>query len=170
MRRESMILAAALAAPASFAQGLVDERMISADLALEAATAALAQCRKDGHHVSVTVLDRAARTRVIVNDDGANPHSFDHSYNKAYTALTYRTPSGEYGKRQVQNPTAAGVLHLPHITTAAGGLPIRAGKQVVGSIAVSGSPGVPGSPAGSGGTVDEKCAQAGIDKIAAKLK
>jgi uncharacterized protein GlcG (DUF336 family) len=168
MNTRWMALAAMTAAPC-FAQGLVNERMLSADLALEAATAAIAQCRKDGHHVTVTVLDRAVRTKVVVNDDGANPHSSEHSYRKAYTALTYRQPSGEYGKRQASNPQAAGVLHLANITTAAGGLPIRAGKEVVGSIAVSGSPGVPGSPAGSGGLVDEKCAQAGIDRIAAKL-
>src|SRR3954468_9116615 len=150
MKRTGTVWALVALPCAALAQGLLTERTISADLAQEAAAAALAQCRKDGHHVSVTVLDRAARTKVIVNDDGANPHSFDHSYRKAYTALTYRTPSGEYGRRQVQNPAAAGVLHLPNITTAAGGLTIRAGKEVVGAIAVSGSPGVPGSPAGSG--------------------
>jgi len=53
---------------------------------------------------------------------------------------------------------------------AAGGLPIRAGKEVVGSIGVSGSPGVPGSPAGSGGDADAACAQARIDHVASKLK
>jgi len=82
---------------------------------------------------------------VILNDDGANPHSFEHSLRKAYTALTYRTPSGEYGRRAVANPTGIGALHLDKITTAAGGLPIRAGNEVVGSIGVSGSPGIPGS-------------------------
>src|SRR5256885_4336907 len=145
------VLAAILAIPcAASAQGLVSQRSISVDAAQEAATAALAHCRKAGHQVSVTVLDRFARTRVILNDDGANPHSFEHSLRKAYTALTYRTPSGEYGKRAVANPTGIGALHLDRITTAAGGLPIRAGKEVVGSIGVSGSPRVPGSPPGSG--------------------
>src|SRR5882672_6175725 len=94
------VWAAILAVPfAAEAQGLVTQRSISTDAAWEAATAALAQCRKGGHQVSVTVLDRFARTRVILNDDGANPHSFEHSLRKAYTALTYRTPSGEYGRR-----------------------------------------------------------------------
>jgi len=172
MKRISGILfAAALAAPcAALAQALVTQRSISVDAAQEAATAALAQCRKGGHQVSVTVLDRFARTRVILNDDGANPHSFEHSLRKAYTALTYRTPSGEYGKRAVANPTGIGALHLDKITTAAGGLPIRAGKEVVGSIGVSGSPGVPGSAPGSGGDADAACAQAGLDHIAPKLK
>ncbi len=61
-------------------------------------------------------------------------------------------------------------MHLDRITTAAGGLPIRAGKEVVGAIGVSGSPGVAGSPPGSGGDADAACAQAGIDHIAPKLK
>jgi len=165
------VWAAILAVPfAAGAQGLVTQRSISTDAAQEAATAALAQCRKGGHQVTVTVLDRFARTRVILNDDRANPHSLEHSQRKAYTALTYRTPSGEYGKRAVANPTGIGALHLDKITTAAGGLPIRAGNEVVGAIGVSGSPGAPGSPAGSGGDADAACAQAGIDQVASKLK
>ena len=64
-------------------------------------------------------------------------------------------------------PGSSGALHLKKITTAAGGLPIRAGKDIVGSIGVSGSPGTPGGP--GGGTLDEKCAQTGIDRIAKGL-
>ena len=105
-----------------------------------------------------------AVTKVMLRDDGANPHTVQHSLNKAYTALTYRTASGEYGKRAAAGfPASAGPLHLDKITTAAGGLPILAGKDLVGAIGVSGSPGSPGGP--PGGTVDEKCAQAGIDRI-----
>src|SRR5437773_5328384 len=170
-RNRQAVLAAILAIPcAALAQGLVSQRSISIDAAQEAATAALAQCRKAGHQVSVTVLDRFARTRVILNDDGANPHSFEHSLRKAYTALTYRTPSGEYGKRAVANPTGIGALHLDRITTAGGGLPMRGGEGVVGSVRVSGSAGVPGSPPGSGGDADAACAQAGIDHVGSKLK
>src|SRR5438132_13988090 len=170
-RNKQAVLAAILAIPCTAgAQGLVSQRTISVDTAHEAATAALAQCRKGGHQVTVTVLDRFARTRVILNDDGANPHSFEHSLRKAYTALTYRTPSGEYGKRAATNPTGIGALHLDRITTAAGGLPIRAGNEVVGSIGVSGSAGAPGPPAGSGGDADAACAQAGIDHVASNLK
>src|SRR5437899_12378845 len=118
-RNKRAVLAAILAVPAAAdAHGLVSQRSIAVDTAHDAATAALAQCRKGGHHVTVTVLDRFARTRVILNDDGANPHSFEHSLRKAYTALTYRTASGEYGKRAVANPTGVGALHLDKITTA----------------------------------------------------
>lgn len=114
------------------------ERTISVEAAQEAARVALEQCRKEGHRVTVTVLDQAARTKVVLRDDGASPHSLQHSLNKAYTALTYREPSGNYGKRAASNfPASAGPLNLDKIATSAGGLPIRAGNDVVASIGVS---------------------------------
>jgi uncharacterized protein GlcG (DUF336 family) len=161
-----MFLAGILAAfPCAGAQTLVTERTLSLDAALEAASAALAHCRKDGTQVTVTVLDHAGRTKVVVRDDGAALHSVEHSYRKAYTALTYRMSSGEYGKRAAANfPASAGPIRLPNITTSAGALPIRAGTAVVGAIGISGTPGSKG-----GGGADEACAQAGIDRIAKGL-
>ena len=160
-------VAALLAAfPCWGAQGLVTERTISIEAAQEAARVALEHCRKEGHRVTVTVLDHAARTKVVLRDDGASPHSVQHSLNKAYTALTFRQPSGDFGKRATASPTGAGSLHLDKIATAGGGLPIRAGTEVVGSIGVSGSPGTPTAP---GGATDTKCGQAGIDQIAKSL-
>ena len=162
------VLAATLAmAPCAHgAQTLINERTLSVDAAQEVARGALEQCRKDGHKVTVTVLDHAARTKVMLRDDGSRPHAVEHSLRKAYTALTYNTSSGEYGKRATANPGSAGPLHLANITTAAGGLPIRAGNVTVGAIGISGSAGSQGV---SGGVFDEKCAQAGIDRIAAGL-
>lgn len=166
--RQPMILAALAVIPCvTGAQALLTERTISAAAAQEAARVALEQCRKDGHRVTVTVLDHAARTKVVLREDGASPHSLQHSMNKAYTALTYREPSGDYGKRAAANfPATAGPLNLDRITTSAGGLPIRAGNDVVGAVGVSGSRGTPSAP---GGLADQKCAQAGIDRIAAGL-
>ena len=162
-----MILAATLASIpyVANAQTLVSERSISTDGALEMAKAALDACRKHGSKVSITVLDRAARTVAMVREDGASPHSTEHSLRKAYTALTYNMPSAEYGKRVAANPgAAAGPLHLANITTAAGGLPIRAGSTLVGAIGISGTPGAKG-----GGESDAECAQAGLDRIAKGL-
>lgn len=156
-----------LVSSASLAQvTLVTERSISANAAMELATAALAACRKHGSQVTITVLDHAGRTKVVLRDDGANPHSVEHSYRKAYTSLTYRMPSGEYGKRAAGSfPASHGPLHLDHITTSAGGLPIRAGNVVVGAVGISGTPGSGGSGAGGGGAADEACARAGIDRV-----
>src|SRR5262245_33360494 len=116
------------------AQAVLTERTISTTAALEAARAALEHCRTDGSRVTVTVLDHAARIKVVLSDDGASPHGRQHSLNKAYTALTYREPSGDYGKRAASTfPASAGPLKLDMITTAAGGLPISAGKDLVGA-------------------------------------
>ena len=158
--------AAAFAASGAIAADtLISERNISADAAMEMAHAALAACRHHGSVVTITILDRADRVVVSVRDDGASPHSVEHSLRKAHTALTYNMPSSEYGKGAVANPGSAGALHLANITTAAGGLPIRAGNTLVGAIGISGTPGAKG-----GGGADEGCAKAGIEKIAGGLK
>jgi uncharacterized protein GlcG (DUF336 family) len=164
-----MMFATVLAAApcAHGAQTLISERTLSLDAAQEVARGALEACRKEGHKVTVTVLDQAGRTVVMLRDDGARPHSVEHSLRKAYTALTYNTPSGDYGKRATENAAGVGPLHLANITTAGGGLPIRAGKSTVGAVGVSGSPSSQGI---SGGVFDEKCSQAGIDRIAAGLR
>jgi len=105
------------------AQSVANEPTVSADAAVEAATAALAHCRKEGQKVSVTVVDASGRIKASVRDDGAAPHSAEHSFRKAYTALTFRMPSADYGKRAAQpKGVAIGPQLLPGITTAAGGL------------------------------------------------
>jgi uncharacterized protein GlcG (DUF336 family) len=146
------------------AQTLINERQISTDAALEMAQTALAACRAHGSIVTITILDRADRVVVSVRDNGASPHSVEHSLRKAHTALTYNMSSAEYAKGAAANPGSAGTLHLANITTAAGGLPIRAGDTLVGAIGISGTPGARG-----GGSADEGCAKAAIDKIAGGL-
>jgi uncharacterized protein GlcG (DUF336 family) len=156
----------ALACGTTGAQGVISERTLSLNAALELATAAMDACRKHGSQVTITVLDHAGRTKVVLRADGSNPHSVEHSFRKAYTALTYRMPSGEYGKRAAgQFPGSFGVLNLPNIATAAGGVPVRAGDTVVGAIGISGTPGAGGAGSGGGGSADEACAQAGMDRI-----
>ena len=158
--KRALILLALAAAPA-IAQ-IANEPTISADAALEALNAALKQCRADGQKVSVTVVDAAGRVKASLRDDGAAPHTTEHSMRKAYTALSYKTPSAEYGKRAREaKGIAIGPQLLPNITTAAGGVPIRVNDVVVGAIGVSGTP----SSAG-GGEHDAKCAAAGVAKIA----
>ena len=156
-----MCTAALLAAGFAMAQGapgLVSERSISADAALELATTSLERCRADGYKVTITVLNRHARTAVVISDDGVNPHTLENSLRKAYTSFTTRSPSVDTGKRL--QPGLDGFMQLEKITTIEGGLPIFAGKELVGAVGISGAP---------GGDKDAACAQAGIDKIAKSL-
>ena len=159
----AMLLTASGVASASPA--ILNEPTLSTDAAIEVATAALAQCRKDGQKVAVTVVDAAGRVKVSIRDDGAAPHTSEHSMRKAYTALTYKMPSADYGKRAAESKgVAIGPQLLPNITTAAGGVPIKMGTATLGAVGISGTP-----MSAGGGEHDAKCAEAGIEKIAKEL-
>jgi uncharacterized protein GlcG (DUF336 family) len=160
MKMPFAVFVLAAATTSAIAQPVVNEATLSADAALQVATGALAQCRQDGQKVTVSVVDHAGREKVRVRDDGASPHSEVHAFRKAYTALTYKMPSAEYGKRAAESKGAIGPQLLPNITTAAGGVPIRSGERVAGAVGVSGTPGGAG-----GGEHDAKCAEAGIQKV-----
>jgi uncharacterized protein GlcG (DUF336 family) len=149
---------AALATPAS-AQ-LVNQKALSSAMALTIAQTALETCTKQGYHVSVHVLGRDGEVLVAVRGDDAPPHTMENSQKKAYTARTFRIPSGEFAQRVKDNPTT-GAVHLSGIVAAQGALPIKVGDEVIGSVGVSGAP---------GGDKDEACARAGIDKVADQLK
>ncbi len=147
---------------ASHAATVANEPSISADAALAAAHAALEACRKDGQKVAVSVVDAAGRLKAQIRDDGASPHTPEHSFRKAYTALTYREPSAEVGKRAAQaKGLSIGPLILPNMTTAAGGVPVKADGATIGAVGVSGTPGSAG-----GGEHDAKCAAAGVEAAA----
>ncbi len=150
-----LALVSALAAPAH-AQVLIAPRTISLDAAQQLARVALESCRKNGFNVTITVIDAAGRTRVTLHDDKANPHTVENAFRKAYTSLTFRANSMDYGKRMEGRPASV----LANITTGAGGVVIKAGNDIVGAVGVSGAP---------GGDKDQACAEAGLAAIAAGL-
>jgi uncharacterized protein GlcG (DUF336 family) len=152
------VLAASLAIPAS-AQ-MLDHKDLSLAMALTIATTAADTCKAQGNLVSVTVVGRDGQVIVLLRGDDASPHTVENSRRKAYTARTFRIPSGEFAKRVKDNPTT-GLVHLSGVIAAQGALPIKIGDDVVGAVGVSGSP---------GGDKDEVCAKAGLDKIADQLK
>ena len=135
----ALVVALAAISSVACAQTLVAERNLSLNAAIELATASLERCRADGYKVTVTVLNRHARTAVVLSEDGVNPHTVENSYRKAYTSFTTRAASVEVGKRP--QPGLAGFLLLDHMTPLEGGLPIFAGKELVGAIGISGAPG-----------------------------
>lgn len=156
--RSAVVLAAALCAGTAGAQGLITQRGLSVNAALELAQAALERCRADGYKVTITVLNHHATTSVVLSDDGVNPHTVENSLRKAYTAFTTRTPTVEMAKRA--QPGLSGFMLLDKISPLDGALPIFAGKDLVGSVGISGAP---------GGDKDTACAKVGVDKIARYL-
>ena len=148
----------ALSLPAH-GQGLVTEKNISLAMAQSIANGALEKCQSMSYKVSVVVLDRAGVQIVMLRGDGAGLHKVEGADRKAYTARTYRAPSADFAKRVGSDPGYAQAVHYSRVLALGGGLPIKAGNEVVGAVGVSGSPGK-----------DDVCSQAGIDKVADQLK
>ncbi|HTV87534.1 MAG TPA: heme-binding protein [Stellaceae bacterium] len=139
---------------------LLDHKDLSLAAALTIATTAAATCKAEGNRVSVVVVGREGQVIVLLRGDDASPHTVENARRKAYTARTFRVPSGVFAERVKTNPTI-GLVHLSGVIAAQGALPIKIGDDVIGAVGVSGSP---------GGDKDEACAKAGLDKAAAQLK
>jgi uncharacterized protein GlcG (DUF336 family) len=153
--------ACALSVPASFASAQTLARKdISVDAALVIATTAMADCKAKGYRVSATIVGRNGEVLVQLRGDNTGPHTMENSWKKAFTARTFRIPSGEMEERLKKNP-AMGAQYLTGFTTARGALPIKIGDEVVGAAGVSGAP---------GGEKDEACVKTGLDKVADQLK
>ena len=164
VRIVAVVFACLLATPAG-AQPLV-RKDLSLAMALTIATTASEACKAINQRVSVTVVGRNGEVLVQLRGDNASPHTMENSFRKAYTARTFRVPSGEIVKRLKDNPQL-GAIHLTNVVAAQGALPITIGGDVIGAAGVSGAVTTPESP---GGVKDEGCVKAGIDKVADQLK
>ena len=153
-----LAIATALSSTA-FAQGLVTQKNVSLAMAQTIAQAALTQCESMGFKVSVAVVDRGGLMIVMLRGDGAGLHTPEGAERKAYTARTFSQPSADFVKRLSDRPETIGSLQYTRVLALGGGLPIKAGNEVVGAVGVSGSPGK-----------DDVCSQAGIDKVADQLR
>jgi uncharacterized protein GlcG (DUF336 family) len=143
------------------AQDVLQEKNISLALANEAATAALQFCTAKGWKVSVAVVDRAGQLKVLLRADDAGPHTIDSSRRKAYTAASLREGTSAILEIVQKTPGAATLPMIDGFLILGGGMPIRAGDEVIGAIGIGGAP---------GGHLDDQCAEAGINKIRERLK
>jgi len=153
------IVGLGLAAAPADAQ-LLARKDLSLAAALTIATTAADLCKSQGYRVSVTVVGRNGEVILQMRGDDAPPHTMENSFRKAYSARTFRVPSGELVKRVKDNPTAP-FVYLSNVVAAQGALPVKVGDDVIGAVGVSGAPGC---------DKDEVCAKAGIDKAADTLK
>jgi uncharacterized protein GlcG (DUF336 family) len=152
------ILASALAST-SGAQ-LLSHKDLSAAIAITIAQTAIETCKANGYAVSVTVVGRNGEIIAQVRGDNTGPHTIENSMRKAYTARTFRSPSGALVERLKADPSL-GLIHLTNVIANQGALPIKVGEEVIGAVGASGAP---------GGEKDEACVKAGIDKVADQLK
>ncbi len=139
---------------------LLPHKDISAAMALTIAETTIATCKANGYAVSATVVGRNGEIIVQVRGDNTGPHTIENSMRKAYTARTFRIPSGDLVTRLKADPSL-GLIHLNNVIANQGALPIKVGDETIGAAGASGAP---------GGEKDEACVKAGIDKVADQLK
>ena len=168
MRRVSFVVSSlavfasvtTLAAGSALAQAPQVEKNVSMALAMAVMQGALDQCTKDGYKVSVVIVDKAGNVAGSVRGDGTGPHTMEFARMKAYTART-RNQTSLQTMKLLEDPANAFIRQIPNVVGVGGGVPIRAGSEVIGAVGVSGAP---------GGEKDEVCANAGIAKVEASLK
>ncbi|HLI98210.1 MAG TPA: heme-binding protein [Bradyrhizobium sp.] len=165
MLRVKLALLAAIAlfaaAPAmAQAPQLLVEKNVSMGMSLAILHGTLEQCAKDGYKVSITIVDKAGNVAAQLRGDGTPPHTMEFSRLKAYTARTRGMTSLQVMKA-LEDPANAPLRQIPGVVGVGGGVPIKAGNEVIGAVGVSGAP---------GGDKDEACANAGIAKVADALK
>ena len=160
MRHLLLLAGIALAPLPGMGQGLVTERTLSAVLAAEAVAAAVDACAARGYRVAAAVVDRGGVLRALLRADAAGPHTVGSARDKAYTAVSMRANTSQILETVRTNPGAARLPDIEGFLIVGGGMPIRAGDEVVGAIGVGGAP---------GGHLDDQCAEAGIARIRDRL-
>ncbi|WP_201838652.1 GlcG/HbpS family heme-binding protein [Microvirga zambiensis] len=155
------ILAALTLAPAAASAQALQERNISLAVAQELAQATVEACAAKNFNVAATVVDRAGIVRTMLRADRAAPHTIEASRAKAYTAASARNNTSAIMDSAEKNPAARHLAAIEGFLLLGGGVPVKAGDEVIGAVGVGGAP---------GGHLDEECANAGIAKVQAKLK
>ena len=143
----------------SAAPGLVIQRNLSLGMAKTIAEATIAACKEKGYHTAAAVVDRAGQVMVILRDEQASAQTADMARRKAYTARMFRSTTLDFQKRTA-DPKYAAQRDVADILALGGGVPIEAGKEVIGGVGSS----------GSSQEQDDACAKAGVAKVAELLK
>ena len=158
-----MAMAAAgafIGASTSWADTLPTHR-IPAALAIEAASETVAACFRQGYHETAVVLDADGGVIAVLRGDGAGIHTLDSAHDKAYTSVSFKNDTLALAERAKGQDSIAPLAKLPHVMFFGGGVVIKLGDEVIGSIGAAGAPGA---------QLDDGCAHAGLDKIRERLK
>lgn len=148
-------LLAGFASTAAHAETLTQKNLSLAQ-ANSLASEAIKACSAKNYQVTVTVVDRAGIVKAVQRTDNAGPHTVKASEMKAWTALSTKNATGKVMEATQSNAGAQNMKDIPGFLLLAGGLPVKAGDEVIGAIGIGGAP---------GGNLDEACAQAALDGV-----
>ncbi|WP_017199233.1 heme-binding protein [Arthrobacter sp. M2012083] len=141
-------------------ENVVAQNRISVGASSKAVNAALAKCQADKlPFVTVALVDRFGTVQALLRGDNAAEHTIEAAKQKAYTAAAFGAPTSELAKRV--NGNGPSIADLPGTLFLPGGVPLKVNGVSVAGIGVGGAP---------DGALDEACATAGADALAAAAK
>jgi uncharacterized protein GlcG (DUF336 family) len=161
MSKMAMAMAGAfIGASTSGADALLTHR-IPAALAAQATSETVAACARQNYNETAVVLDADGTTIAVLRGDGAGIHTLDSAHDKAYTSVSFKNDTLALAERAKGENSIAPLAKLPHVMSFGGGVVIKLGDEVIGSIGAAGAPGA---------KLDDDCAHAGLDRIREQLK
>jgi uncharacterized protein GlcG (DUF336 family) len=141
-------------------QGVVAQKTLSLGMAMTIANTTLGECRAKGAKSAVVVLDRSGQILVALRDEEAPPNTVEMARRKALTSRMFNTTSADFQKNTMPDSPRSGQRDVPEMLALSGGVPIKIGKEIIGTVGSS----------GSGLEADDACAKAGVAKVADLLK
>jgi uncharacterized protein GlcG (DUF336 family) len=128
---------------------------VNVENAKKVAAAAIAEAKKNGWTVAVSIVDTAGDLVYFEKMDGTQTGSVNVSIEKGRTAALFKRPTKSF-----QDTVAAGgeglrILGLPGAVPVEGGVPLLMDAKIIGAIGVSGAT----------SAQDGQCAQAGAATI-----
>ena len=129
---------------------------VGVEVARKAATAAIAEAKKNSWTMAVAVVDTAGNLVYFERMDDTQTGSIRVSQEKARSSAQFKRPTKAFEDALAGGRQA--ILALPGAIPIEGGIPLLAEDKIIGAIGVSGGT----SPQ------DGQCARAGADTLAKK--
>src|SRR5882724_1448103 len=130
------------------------------ELALQAVQAIAQACKQ--YPLGLAVVNSQGVPILVYIPDGSEAAHTYTAIRKAYTTVKFKVPTSDLTIRAAQDPQFAAMIKAdPNLIAFKGGIPLRAGDDIIGAIGVSGA-----EPGGH----DEECANVGIASIKDRLK
>ena len=142
-------------------EALITFSIMKPEIAVKLAEATLESCRAQSAQVAVAVVDRFGNLQVMLRDRFAGPHTPETARRKAWTAVSFRVDTLTLSETTKPGSEAYAANFITDALMLGGGVPIEAQGSIVGGVGVAGAP---------GGDIDDACARAGIDAVAADLE
>lgn len=141
-----------------WADDVIKVRVLTLELARDAAQAAVDACRKDGYQVSAVVVDRNGFPQMVMRDVHASRFTIQIAEQKANAVILSGIASSDF--RRNRDDIRPEMNQVDGILVLEGGVPLRAAGSLIGALGVSGAP---------GGDRDESCALRAVETIRERL-